>query len=418
MRLFIGLIRIYLVDFIGGTNIIKTLKLYQKEQLLPKGSLNAIRNKRLDELFAIAKASTQFYKNANNYDSVEIVDKATIRKHFNNLISSSFKKKLYPKSTGGSTGVPLNYLTTPESRSAMWAGIIMSWQVAGYQWGDKVAFIAGTSIAKSNFKHKIFYLLLNIEVYSVYDLSDKNIRSYIKQINQSKVAIIYGYASALGHIANYIIQHGPVDFPYLKGVVCTAEVLTNNVKHSIQTAFFVPVFNQYGCNEAGISAYECKYHKMHLISSRSFYETDASGNLISTDLANKGFVIMKYKTGDMVEIDESATCLCASNYPIITNVMGRTCDIVTDYEGHSVHSCFFNILFRDDTSIKQFQIVYNRTELKIYLNVDPTMAIQTHYEKYIAEIKKHLHFDNYTIVFNAPFLKLDNAKHRFVINES
>ena len=57
-------------------------------------------------------------------------------------------------------------------------------------------------------------------------------------------------------------------------------------------------------------------------------------------------------------------------------------------------------------------------ELKIYLNVDPTMAVQTHYEKYIAEIKKHLHFDHYTIVFNAPFLKLDNAKHRFVINES
>lgn len=418
MRKLIGLIRIYLVDFIAGTNIIKTLKLYKKEQLLSKEYLNEIRHRRLDELLTIAKSTTQYYKNARNYNLLDVLDKATIRKYFNHFVSSSFKKKLYPKSTGGSTGVPLNYLTTPESRSAMWAGIIMAWQVAGYQWGDKVAFIAGTSIAKSNLKHKIFYALLNIDVYSVYDLSDKNIRNYIKLINQSKVAIIYGYASALGHIANYIIQHGPVDFPHLKGIVCTAEVLTKNVKHSIQTAFFVPVYNQYGCNEAGISAYECKYHKMHLISSRSFYEVDASDNLISTDLFNKGFIIMKYKTGDIVEIDEASSCSCSSNYPIISSIKGRTCDVIRDYKGHSVHSCFFNILFRDDTRIKQFQIVYNRNELKIYLNVDPSMAINTHYEKYITEIKKHLHFDHYTIVFNAPFLKLDNAKHRFVINES
>lgn len=300
----------------------------------------------------------------------------------------------------------------------MWAGIIMSWQVAGYNWGDKVVFIAGTSIAKSNLKHKIFYTLFNIDVYSVYDLSEKQIQKYIDQINASKVAIIYGYASAIGHIANYILQHGPVEFPYLKGIVCTAEVLPKNVKHTIQTAFFVPVFNQYGCNEAGISAYECREHKMHLISSRSFYEMDAAGNLISTDLSNKGFIMMKYMTGDSIEMNESEQCACGSHYPIITNILGRTCDIITDFEDRSIHSCFFNILFREDTSIKQFQIVYNRNEIKIYLNVDTDMAIHAHYEKYINEIKKHLHFDTYTIVFNAPFLKLDNAKHRFVIKES
>lgn len=418
MRLNIGLIRIYMVDFLGGTHIVKMYNLYKKEQLLPKAILNTIRTKRLEQLFNIAKSSTQFYKNALDYNSLEIIDKPTVRKFYDHFISSTFKKPFYAKSTGGSTGIPLNYLSTGESRSAMWAGIFMSWKVAGYQWGDKVAFIAGTAIAKSNLKHKIFYFLLNIDVYSVYDLSDKRIQDYLTLLDKSKVNIIYGYASALGHIANYILKHGPFQFPHLKGVVCTAEVLTKQTRHAIQTAFFVPVYNQYGCNEAGISAFECKEHKMHLISSRSYYEINQSGNLISTDLTNKGFIMMKYKTGDMIEIDENASCSCSSNYPIITNLLGRTCDIVTDYEGHSVHSCFFNILFRDDTSINQFQVVFNKNEIKIYLKVDPSKAVHADYEKYITEIKKHLHFDHYKIIFNAPFLKSDNAKHRFVIDES
>lgn len=418
MRLFIGSIRIWLIDLIGGTSIVKTLALFHKEQLLPTDELNAIREQRLNELYHLAINSTQFYKQSTSYNSLMLLEKPIITKYFNDFISSAFKNKFYPKATGGSTGVPLNYLSTPASRSAMWAGIIMSWESAGYQWGDKIAFIAGTSIVKSNIKHRLFYLLFNIQVYSVYDLSDKMIQSYIQQLKQSKVAIIYGYASALGHIANYILQHGPIDFPHLKGIVCTAEVLTDNIRHTIQTAFFVPVFNQYGCNEAGISAYECKQHKLHLISSRAYYEVDMEGNLISTDLFNKGFILMKYKTGDLIELDESTSCTCKSHYPIIKHVVGRTCDIVTDFEGHSIHSCFFNILFKTDKSIKQFQIVFNQYELKIYLNVEPELAIEAHYDKYITEIKKHLRFDKYTIVFNAPFLKLDNAKHRYVINEN
>jgi phenylacetate-CoA ligase len=413
-----GLIRIQLIDLFGGTTILKTLKKYHAEALLPINELNHIRDSRLNELFNLAKLTTQYYKNATHYTSLEVLEKPVIKKMYKNFISSTFKGKFHSKSTGGSTGVPLNYLSTPDSRSAMWAGILMSWEVAGYQWGDKVAFIAGTSLAKSNFKHKLFYLLFNIDVYTVYDLSDVRIQEYLHKIKASKVTIIYGYASALGHIANYMLRNKSIEFPHLKGVVCTAEVLTDNIRHAIQTAFFVPVYNQYGCNEAGISAFECQYHKMHLISSRSYYETDHVGNLISTDLSNKGFILMKYKTGDQVEIDESSNCACQSNFPIIKNIMGRTCDIVTDYEGNSIHSCFFNILFRDDRSIKQFQIVFNKQDLKIYLNVDDDRAHTVHYEKYITEIKKYLHFDTYTIVLNAPFLRHENAKHRYIINET
>lgn len=413
-----GLIRIQLIDLFGGTTILKTLKKYHTESLLPINELNHIRDSRLNELFTLAKSTTQFYKNAINYTSLEVLEKPVIKKLYKNFISSTFKGKFHSKSTGGSTGVPLNYLSTPDSRSAMWAGILMSWEAAGYQWGDKVAFIAGTSLAKSNFKHKLFYLLFNIDVYTVYDLSEDRIQEYLHKINASKVTIIYGYASALGHIANYMLRNKSIEFPHLKGVVCTAEVLTDNVRHAIQTAFFVPVYNQYGCNEAGISAFECKHHKMHLISSRSYYEIDHVGNLISTDLSNKGFILMKYKTGDQVEIDESSSCACESKFPIIKNIIGRTCDIVTDYEGNSVHSCFFNILFRDDRSIKQFQIVFNYQDLKIYLNVDDDSAHTAHYEKYITEIKKFLHFDTYTIVLNAPFLRHENAKHRYIVNET
>ena len=412
----IGRSRIHLLDLIRGTKIFQVLRELKQQQYLSKEALNEIRTKRFNHIFQLAKTSTTYYKNSITYDALEVLTKDTIRAHYNELISSSYKKKLFPKGTGGSTGTPLIYLTTIEAKTYMWAGLLLSWEIAGYEFGDKVAFVAGTSLIKNDFRHMIFHKILNVDSYSTYTLNDSNILTYIKKLQRSKTNIIFGYPTALNIIATYIHKNGPFAFPYLKGIVSSAEVMIEANRTNISRAFNVEVYNQYGCNEAGISAFECKHHRLHLINTSAFYEVDCDNNFLVTNLINEGFIIMKYFTGDRIEFSKEENCPCKRNFPIIKNVIGRSYDIVTDVNNNIVHAAFFNILFRQDETIKQFQIMFDKKAITVYLNVESSKKDTSYYNKYLDVIKKHLYFNEYKLVINAPFLKSENAKHRYVIN--
>jgi phenylacetate-CoA ligase len=409
-------IRLSILDLFGGTSLNATLGTLRNQQYLPSHELEALRQEEIKRIFNLAKANTEFYSNAISYEDLEVLTKDTIRNNFNSLISKDYKGKFYTKGTGGSTGIPLVYLTTAYVRSHLWAGIFLSWEAAGYSLGDKVAFIAGTSLTKSSLRHHAFYRLMNIDIYSAFTLDDQNILKYINRLKHSKARMIYGYSSALNVMATYMNKFGDFDFPFLKSIVSTAEILTDAMRENISRAFKVKVFNQYGCNEAGVSAFECSHNKMHLISPRSFFEIDKDDNLISTDLANEGFFMLKYHTGDRIKISEIQECLCKRTFPIISDIVGRSFDIVRDTNNNVLHSSFFSILFRSDNSIRQFQIQFDKKDISIYLNVDALNKEQDRYQQYIDVIKQHLQFEHYHLIINAPFLSFSNAKHRHIIN--
>ena len=414
-----GTLRILLIDFLRGTSILKVLKEFRQQQYLPKAEIAAINRKNLDTLFATAKLSAKYYQPYNNYEELPVLTKDMVRAYLSELTNTNFKGKLTRKGTGGSTGTPLVYYTTAKAQSYMWAGILLSWEVAGYKLGDKVAFVAGTSLFKSDFKHQVFHKLMNIDSYSAFSLNDENIQQYINSIKKSKAKIIYCYPNAIDIIANYIQKNVPeFTFPDLRGIVSTSEMLTDAVRENVEKTFKVKVYNQYGCNEAGVSAFECEHRTMHLIDARSKYDFDANGNLLSTDLANEGFIMMKYLTGDVVEFSPENNCDCKRNFTTIKTIIGRTNDNIKDMNNNIIHSAFFNLLLRGDETVKQYQILYNKESITVHLNIEEGVYPPDHYNKYMDIVKKNLTFNEYKLILNAPFLKTDNAKHRFVIDTS
>ena len=405
---------------LGGIAISKALSELSKQQYFSKETLHNIQEEKFQRLFNIAKSTTVFYKNANTYSELAILTKDMVRAQFDNFISNTYKRKLYTKATGGSTGKSLVYYSTALSRSYLWAGIILSWIVAGYEKGDKIAIIAGSALidVKSSFKRKIFYKFLNVDTYSAYKLDELNMTLYIDKIVNSKVKIIYGYATVLDRLATFINTKHPATFPALKGIVSTAEILTEQMRQNIQAAFKVDVYNQYGCNEAGVSAFECEYHQMHLINTRSYFEVDMEGSLISTDLSNEGFIMIKYLTGDKVEMSEEVNCKCGRHYPIIKKVIGRINDFIIDLNKNIVHGSFFHFLFRNDNSIKQFQVQFDHNAINIFLNVNLSIHDKAYYNRYLDEVKKNFKFNEYNLYINSSFLTSSNAKHRHIINTS
>ena len=411
----LGTIRLLIIDILRGTNILTELKRLNKEQYLNRAQLEHLSSEKTRQVISYARSHVPYYQQFSLDKELPFLTKDLIRGHRKEFLAPNYKGKLYPKATGGSTGLPLHYYTTAKAQGFMWAGIIHSWKIVSYKLGDKVAFVSGTALVKNNWRHKLFYKLLNVEVFSAYDLTGSAIEKYLKILNQKRIKIIYGYPTALNEIALYLLQKEDYVFKSLKGIVTTSEILYNNHRLNIENAFKVVVRNQYGCNEAGISAFECEYGKMHLINTASSIELH-KGELYGTNLVNDAFYLIKYATGDSIEMSAAKTCSCKRGYPIIEKVNGRAVDIIIDKNGKKIHSSLFSILFRSMPIIEQFQVQFDKTSIEIYLKLNEPSLSKQQFDQVLKLVKKEMSFDEYRVYYNSPFLQSANAKHKYVID--
>lgn len=412
---FFGKLKFRIIDLLRGTSILPVLEALRRQQYLSAEELESIRQQKLDGLFSLAKNKTAYYRQYASYSELPMLTKDIVQQQPTAFAVEGYNKKLTKKTTGGSTGIPFSYFTTTLSQSFVWAGLLLSWEAAGYRLGDRVAFIAGSSIIKSGWQYRLFYWLMNVKLLYASPLNDEVMANYVLQLQQQKTTIIYGYANTIQTLAHYIIRMGGITFPHLKGLVSTAELLTPAARIIIEKAFGAKVFNQYGCNEAGISAFECEQGNMHLISTRCMYETSADGCLLGTDLANEGYIMMKFNSTDLVQFGGS-NCACNRHFPIIQSMVGRQTDILVDMDNNILHSSFFGIVFGKDTSIRQFQIAYTNDaiELNIHSHTD---GLETFTHRYLAMLRQHTSFKHYSIVLNTPFISNHNDKHKEVVDK-
>jgi len=407
--------RLRLIDIVAGLKISKVLEEFKMHQYLPIKELNKIRAQRLNQLFKIAQESTAYYASFHNLKELPVLNKKMILQRPSDFKSNSYKGKIFKKSTSGTTGIPFFYETSVKAQSSLWAGLLLSWECTGYQFGDKVAFVGGSAVMKNSFKHKVFYQLMNIETYPVVILTNEIIKQYLGNIISSKAKIIYGYSTAINILADYINKEKIEFTSSLKSIVCTAEMLTPNMRENIEKAFGVKVFNQYGCNEAGISSFECEHRQLHLISSRSMYEVNDDGTLLSTDLSNEASFYLKYNTGDIVEFS-GKQCDCGRSYPVIKNIIGRSDDVIVDRQNKKIHGSYFSFLFKKDKSVKQYQVLFDDKSLNMNLMVDKNFS-EKNYNYYLDHIRNDFDFEAYNIKMDGEFYTNRNLKHTFIVDK-
>lgn len=172
-------LKLRLVDLIGGLLIYPVLQQLRKEQYLPKEMLDKSREEKFTALLALARKTVPYYDGCADYRDLPILSKATIRLHSSQFFSGAYHGKLIKKSTSGSTGTPLIFYSSALAQSYLWAALILCWEAAGYRFGDRVAFIAGNALIKKDIKHAIFYKLLNIRLYPASVMSPDSVAGYI-----------------------------------------------------------------------------------------------------------------------------------------------------------------------------------------------------------------------------------------------
>ena len=409
-----------LIDLLRGSDSVGLFNKLLVWQYLSAEQLQQHARYELANYFVELRAALPLYREVQRFEDLPIIDKPFIRQHFHALMNSRYKERSYRKKTGGSTGEPLVYFTGTAAQSYLWAGIYLSWSVTGYQFGDRVAFLAGSSLFGTGSRQRIYYALLNVTLMSSFDMSQDSMSDYGQRLQSDGFRLLYGYAAAVHRLARFYLNAGQTLKTALRGIVCTAETLTHSMRQDIEAAFGVPCYAQYGCNDAGVSAFECEERNgYHLLSMRCYHEVLPDGTLVATDLSNRAMFMPRYSTGDIVRMS-NRTCPCGRGLPLIDEVLGRQNDMVLDSCGNAVHSEFFTHMFREDARIASFQVLFTDTVLSINLHVrEPDAAEFAALEAYIhAKVNAALMFSSVQVLFNRPFRLTENGKHRFVMRDA
>jgi len=159
------------------------------------------------KLFNKLKLKPQDIRSINDLKRLPILTKKIIRKNFNDLTAKNYSKgKLISSATSGSTGEPLKFFVNKKWNAWNMAAAYREWSWAGYNIGDKIAYVWGapqdiSHQAELNFKISNF--LDRRKMLDAYSMTEKMIDDHISTLKKFNPKIINAYPSAIYLIAKH-----------------------------------------------------------------------------------------------------------------------------------------------------------------------------------------------------------------------
>ena len=212
----------------------------------------------------------------------------------------------------------------------------------------------------------------------------------------------------------------------MQGVITSAETLFPHQRKLLEQAFKAPVFNRYGSREFSSLAMECKaHHGLHLDQIRNYYEflplSEGLSEIVVTQLTNNAMPLIRYRTGDMVRLDENlengSRCSCGSPLRRVGSIEGRTWDLIRGKSGVVITGTFWRLL-RSRPGTVQFQVhqrSFEHIDISLVVDADWKSDTEDYYRRKIQDqFNEHI-----AIVFHYPdeIPAVASGKHRFVISD-
>jgi phenylacetate-CoA ligase len=427
----------------NGTTIQQDLTWLEKTQWWSPNQIIDLQNKKLQTLIKHSYENVPYYhqlfrENALHPDDIRtiqdltkipLLSKDTFKKMSTELHSKVLLKNTVPASSGGSTGEPVQFLRSKREYSYAWAAAFRGWRWAGYNLGDRYVTLWGNPVGVSQQKKLIKRiknsLVQNISL-SAYNITEGQLKEYTDTLQKFQPKIIRGYSQAIYLLAKYIEKNN-IEGIRPDAVLTTAETLFSHQRKIIEQQFGCRVFDGYGGGEAPSAAYECEEHHGYHISSENFIieiikngeavSPGESGKIVITNLNNTIMPFLRYEMGDVGAFSDE-TCTCGRGLPLLKTIEGRMNDIIVTPEGKFVHSYLFSAIFKDYTSIHQFQVIQNETDSISIRVVKNDQFTDTDFNHIISSIQQvlgnrmkiHIEF-----VDEIPVLS-GSGKRRFVIS--
>jgi phenylacetate-coenzyme A ligase PaaK-like adenylate-forming protein len=184
---------------------------------------------------------------------------------------------------------------------------------------------------------------------------------------------------------------------HLELIVSGGAVLEDSLRNQAQELLGVKVCNTYGLSEMGIVASECNvYDGMHLYECNTISEIlteqneilqDGYGELILSHTANPGMPLLRYRTGDLVNL-VSKPCVCGKSGRRIKQVQGRVIKNFTLSNGLEISPAKFSEVFTifpiREFRMTQTSLSHLKVEMEFtrdYERSDHLAMIQKYFER-------------------------------------
>ena len=252
---------------------------------------------------------------------------------------------------------------------------------------------------------------------SAVEFSEARLGEWAGLIRHWRPTLLYGYASALAELAEFVIAQG-LRLPDLLGVYSTAEVLNDRQREKMQLAFRCKVFNQYGCREIPNIAWECRHGKMHVFTDMVYLESlpQADGErLLVTSLTNRLMPLIRYDIGDTGRLLEEE-CSCGLAFPLMQMDVCRQNDLIETPDGRRIHPAYFNRLLYGQEQVRQYQWIQtapDRIELKLVADGPLDEQVLTTVRAAIRrDLDQEIRLD---VTYLNAIPRTASGKHRFVV---
>ncbi|MGA9061098.1 MAG: glycosyltransferase [Terracidiphilus sp.] len=362
----------------------------KRSQWLTPAQIREIQELKLRELIHQAYYHVGYYRDifdrlglrpadirtVDDLGKLPLLDKKTVRAalYFDLLSDNHDKRRMLKITTSGSTGEPFVCYADKNQLEMRWAATLRSMEWTGYRFGDRQARLWHQTIGmtyKQVVREWMDAWLSRRFFIPAYEMSDRNLPKSIAKLKKFKPVLIDGYAESFNFLAHYIKEHG-LEGVRPKGIISSAQVLPEQSRAVIESAFGCGVFDKYGSREFSGIAYESDGHDGHLVVAENYIveilkdgcpaRPGELGEVVITDLHNRCMPLIRYRVGDLaIAVDSSTASSCGRGLPRIGRIEGRAQAIIIGANGNYLPGTFFMHYFKDyDYVVRQFQIVQHR----------------------------------------------------------
>jgi len=331
--------------------------------------------------------------------------------------------------TGGSSGEPLIFFIGSERVSH---DVAAKWRATrwwGVDIGDPEIVVWGSPIelgAQDRVK-ALRDTIMRTELLPAFEMSEVKLDHFLSRIRGRRPRMLFGYPSALSHIAKHAEKRGVrMDDLGIRVAFVTAERLYDDQHQIIARVFGCKVANGYGGRDAGFIAHECPAGGMHITAEDIIVEivspdgtplpVGESGEIVVTHLATRDFPFIRYRTGDIGALDDRL-CTCGRGLPLLREVQGRSTDFVIAQNGNVMHGLALIYVLRDLPGITRFKIIQETlTTTRVQIVPEPRFEQQQTAE-IVRGLKARLGEDVQILVENVTDITPEKSgKHRYVVS--
>jgi phenylacetate-coenzyme A ligase PaaK-like adenylate-forming protein len=353
------------------------------------------------KLFSEIGFKPENIRSISDLTQIPLLEKSIIRNN-SEEIKSEIARDLDRFNTGGSSGEPLIFYIGKKRVSH---DVAAKWRATrwwGVDIGDPEIVVWGSPI-ELNVQDNIRILrdqLFRTKLLPAFEMSEQKLDSFLGQIRAMRPKMLFGYPSALSHIATHAEAKGQnMNDLGIQVAFVTSERLYDEQRLQINRTFSCPVANGYGSRDAGFIAHECPQGGMHITAEDIIVEIvnpngkslppGESGEIVVTHLATEDFPFIRYRTGDIGILDTNI-CSCGRGLPMLKEIQGRSTDFLTAQDGTIMHGLALVYILRDLPQICAFKIVQESLDLTNVYIVSENGLSQEIREKIELEFKNRL----------------------------